>query len=264
MKFNLNGKEIEVDDNVLKSALESNEAVTLTNETLVLRTKEEDEVYKNNLRSEAKNTGVEIAIKEWRDKLGLEFQGKNMENFTEALKNKVLLDAKIEPEEKLKNAQKDIETLKATIQSVQSEKEKVQNEFVGFKNNFIVQNELSKVLPQNTIIPQDDILTIVKNKFEFAVNDGKIEVRQNGETLKSPTTLEPVPVKDVIDKFFIDNPTYLKPVTGGSGEGDSGAGGSKQTLDKFIEEMQTKGVALNSSQFNSEYEARVKAGLLEA
>jgi hypothetical protein len=264
MKFNINGKEIEVEDAVLQTALEKKEAVTLTNDALVLRTKEEDEQYKVNLRSEAKNTGVEIAIKEWRDKLGLDFQGKTMENFTEALKNKVLTDAKIEPEEKLKNTLKDMETLKQTIQSVQSEKEKVVNEFSSFKNNFVVQSELSKVLPQNTIIPQDDILTIVKNKFEFAVNEGKIEVKQNGEVLKNPTTLDPLPVKDVIDKFFIDNPTYLKPVAGGSGAGDSGAGGSKQTLDKFIGEMQEKGIALNSAQFNSEYEARVKAGLLEA
>lgn len=263
MKLVINGKEVEVADEQLKNALEKNEPFTLSNEALIVRSKEEDETFKNNLRNEAKQTGVEVAIKEWRDKLGLDFQGKNMETFTEALKTKVLADAKIEPEEKLKKVLTDLETIKQSNQALLSEKEKLQNEFSGYKNNFLIQSELSKVLPTNTILPQEDVLTILKSKFDFSVTDGKIEVKANGEVLKNPTTLEPIPVKDVLNKFFTENPTYLKPVEGGAGAGDSGAGGTKQTLDKFIEEMQGKGVALNSEQFNKEYEARSKAGLVE-
>lgn len=263
MKLNIAGKEIEINDDTLKTALESGEVVTVQ-APLVIRTTEEDETFKNNLRNEAKQTGVEVTIKEWRDKLGLDFQGKNMDSFTEAFKNKVLTDAKIEPEEKLKNVLKDLDTLKASNQSLIAEKEQVQRDFVGFKNNFIVQDELSKVIPSNTILPREDMVTLIKNKFEFEVQDNKTLVKKNGEVLKNTTTLEPLTAKDVLDTFFTENPTYLKPLEGGSGGSDSTGGQTKQSIDKFIEEMQGKGVSLNSPAFNSELDARMKAGLVEA
>jgi len=262
MKINLNGKEIELSDEVVKQALEKNEVLTVQKD-LVIRSIEDDETFKTNLRSEAKQTGIEIAIKEYRDKLGLDFQGKNMEAFTEALTKKVLNDANIEPEERLKGVLKDLDTLKEVNQRLISEKEQVQNDFVGFKNNFIIQDELNKSIPNNTILPREDMVTLIKNKFEFEVDNNRTLIKQNGEVLKNTTTLDPLSPKDVLDRFFTDNPSYLKPVDGGSGGIDSTGSQSKQTIEKFIEEMQGKGVALNSESFNKELNSRMTAGLVE-
>ena len=49
-----------------------------------------------------------------------------------------------------------------------------------------------------------------------------------------------------------------------AGAGDSTGGQGKQSIDKFIDEMQGKGIAINSEAFNAELNARMKAGLVEA
>lgn len=263
MKFKFHGQEIEIDDNTLKEALEKQTQVELPKpQSLIIRTNEEEEAYKNNLRNEAKQTGVEITIKEYREKLGLSFDGKNMDAFTEAYKKKVLDDAKIEPDAKVKTLESDIEKLRTNIQTIQSEKEKVESQFQTFKTGMQIQTELGAIIPANTVIPKDDMLTIIKNKYDFKIENGKTVVVQNGEILKNPTTLEPLAPKDAIDRFFMDNPTYINK-SGGAGGGDSGAGGGKISLDKFIEEMKTKGIAPNSEAFNNEMNERIKAGTIE-
>jgi hypothetical protein len=263
MKFKFHGQEIEIDDNTLKEALEKQTQVELPKpQSLIIRTNEEEEAYKNNLRNEAKQTGVEITIKEYREKLGLSFDGKNMDSFTEAYKKKILDDAKIEPDAKVKTLESDIEKLRTNIQTIQSEKEKVESQFQTFKTGMQIQTELGAIIPSNTVIPKDDMLTIIKNKYDFKIENGKTVVVQNGEILKNPTTLEPLAPKDAIDRFFMDNPTYINK-SGGAGGGDSGAGGGKISLDKFIEEMKNKGIAPNSEAFNNEMNERIKAGTIE-
>lgn len=263
MKFKFHGQEIEIDDNTLKEALEKQTQVELPKpQSLIIRTNEEEEAYKNNLRNEAKQTGVEITIKEYREKLGLSFDGKNMDAFTEAYKKKILDDAKIEPDAKVKTLESDIEKLRTNIQTIQSEKEKVESQFQTFKTGMQIQSELGAIIPANTVIPKDDMLTIIKNKYDFKIENGKTVVVQNGEVLKNPTTLEPLAPKDAIDRFFMDNPTYINK-SGGAGGGDSGAGGGKVSLDKFIEEMKNKGIAPNSEAFNNEMNERIKAGTIE-
>lgn len=263
MKFKFHGQEIEIDDNTLKEALEKQTQVELPKpQSLIIRTNEEEEAYKNNLRNEAKQTGVEITIKEYREKLGLSFDGKNMDAFTEAYKKKILDDAKIEPDAKVKTLESDIEKLRTNIQTIQSEKEKVESQFQTFKTGMQIQSELGAIIPANTVIPKDDMLTIIKNKYDFKIENGKTVVVQNGEVLKNPTTLEPLAPKDAIDRFFMDNPTYINK-SGGAGGGDSGSGGGKISLDKFIEEMKNKGIAPNSEAFNNEMNERIKAGTIE-
>lgn len=264
MKFKFAGQEIEIDDNTLKDALEKQTQVELPKPNgLVIRTPEEEETFKTNIRTEAKQTGVEITIKEYRDKLGLSFEGKNMDAFTEAYKKKVLEEANIQPDTKVKALESDIEKLRNNIQTIQSEKERVENQFQSFKIGTQIQTEIGSIIPANTVIPKDDMITIIKNKYDFTVENGKTVVKQNGEILKNPTTLEPLTPKDTIDKFFMDNPTYINKGNGGSGGGDSGSGSSKQSIDKFIEEMQGKGIAPNSDKFNAEMNERIKAGTLE-
>jgi hypothetical protein len=264
MKFKFHGQEIEIDDNTLKDALEKQTEVELPKpQSLIIRTNEEEEAYKNNLRNEAKQTGVEVTIKEYRDKLGLSFDGKNMDAFTEAYKKKILDDAKIEPDTKVKALESDMEKLRANIQTIQSEKEKVENQFQSFKTGMQIQTEIGAIIPANTVIPKDDMLTIIKNKYDFKIENGKTVVVQNGEILKNPTTLEPLAPKDAIDRFFMDNPTYINKGAGGAGGGDSSTGGGKISIEKFIEEMQGKSIQPNSEAFNNELNARIKAGTIE-
>ena len=80
---------------------------------------------------------------------------------------------------------------------------------------------------------------ILKNKLKFDTDENGIIVvlDEAGNIMKDPTTANAKTPKDVVENFFKDNQTYLKPVEGGSGGGDSSGGGSKKSLDKFIEEQ---------------------------
>jgi hypothetical protein len=119
------------------------------------------------------------------------------------------------------------------------------------------------LVPEKLAIPKDDFMTIVKNKYEFDIDNGKVIVKQNGEILKD-NLLNPLDPKVVIEKFISDNPVYLGRPGGGSGDGDSGmGGGAKKSIDKFIDEMAEKGIQINSPEFNKALEDQKKAGLLE-
>jgi hypothetical protein len=82
--------------------------------------------------------------------------------------------------------------------------------------------------------------------------------------MKHTSTLDPLPVKDVLDNFFGKNPSYLKPAEGGAGGKDSGGGGGKKTMEKFIEEQKTKGNDPMSPIFREELNAEVKNGTIES
>lgn len=256
-KIKIGGKEFEItSEDLTKDVIEIQEKV-------IIRTEEEDTAFQNNLKQTAKTAGLEIAIKDARTKLGLNFDGKTIDNLIDAVKLKAIEDAKIEPNEQLKAKEKDIETLKTTISTLTNEKESAFNQLKSFKNETIVNNSLLSVIPENVVLPKSDLLLILKNKFNFEADEnGKILVKKDGEVLKNTTTLDPIPPKEIITKFFEENPTYLKGVEGGAGGGDSGANGGKMTVDKYVEQAQKDGKNVNSEEFIKELEQKIKDGVV--
>lgn len=262
-KFKIGGREFEVSDEALTKAQEDKTPITIDGEFIV-REKTEEETFVANLKNEAKTAGIEIAIKEQRNALGLEFQGKTMENLIKAVQEKAIQDAKIEPEEKVKNLMKDIETLKTTIQSVTTEKEQLEGNFKSFKMESTVNNTLSTLIPDNIVMPKEDMMLIVKNRLGFDVDEtNRLLVKKNGEVLKNPTTLDPIAPKEAIQSFFNENPQYIKAVDGGRGAGDSGSGGGKTTVEQFMEQKAKEGVSHTDPKFIEELTQLQKDGLIE-
>lgn len=259
-KIILNGQTFELTAEMLEK-----EEITLSNDELVIRTKEDDEKFQNNLKNESKKAGVEIAVKEARAKLGLEFEGKNIDKLIEAVQIKVLEDAKIEPEEKLKNALKDIDTLKGTIGTLTNEKDQTVKAFESYKTDLTIKDVLSKSLPDNLSLPKDDMILIIKNRMSFDTDEkGNVIVKDNnGEVIKNTTTLDPKPVNEVITLFFDENKSYLQNTAGGAGGSDSTTKGGKITIDKFIEDQRGKGIQVNSEVFVSNLAEAQKNGVVE-
>lgn len=262
-KIKIGGREFEVSNDVLTKAQEENTPIVLEGD-YVVREKTEEESFVANLKNEAKTAGLEIAIKEQRNALGLEFQGKTMENLIKAVQEKAIQDAKIEPEEKVKNLMKDIETLKSTVQTVTAEKDQLEGSFKSFKMESTVNNTLSSLIPENIVLPKEDMMLIVKNKLAFDVDDqNRLLVKKNGEVLKNPTTLDPIAPKDAIQSFFNENPQYIKSVDGGRGAGDSGSGSGKTTVEQFMEQKAKEGISHTDPKFIEELTQLQKDGLIE-
>ncbi len=266
MKIVVSGREIEVDDQVITKALEDKTDVTVDAPNLVIRERSEEEAFVRNIKEDAKVAGVEIAIKDVRNSLGLDFQGKTMDNLVEAVKAKAIADANIEPDKKVKMLETDIETLKGTIQSVTKEKEQVMNQFNSFKSEHVLNTTLSAIIPDNVVLPKDDMLVILKNKMRFQVDEqNRINVLDaDGQIKKNPATLDPLDVKSVITSFFNENTAYLKPVGGGAGGADiPGGNGGTMTVEQFIEKKAKEGVSHTSEAFNQELNELIKAGQIK-
>jgi len=264
MKITVGSKVFEVSDEEIAKAQEAKTDITIPGE-FVVRTTEEEESFSKNIKSAAAIAGLEVAIKEYRNETGLEFQGKNIEALVKAVQDKTLADAKIEPEEKLKKANTDIETLKTTIQTLQSEKQKVESEWGTYKKSITIDSKLSSLLPDNLLLPKEDSLLILKNRMKFDTdeNGNVLVLGPNGEPLQDKTTLNPLPVKDVLNTFFTENPQYITGSTGGRGGNDSEGSKGKISTNDFIEQKKKDGVEINGEAFNKEYLELQEAGLID-
>ena len=231
--------------------------------TGILRDETEEASFIENHKKDARKEGLEIAVKQYRDEYG--FEGRSIDKLIEAVQKKALEDAKIEPAEQLKKIKATLDEKETALQSALSRVSENENEFKSFKNQTKLDGYLDSIIPTNTVLPKEDIKLILKNKLKFDIDDnGSVLVLDNqGNIIKDPTTANPKEAKDVVESFFKDNQSYLKPIEGGSGAGDSANAGKKKSLDKFIEEQQAKGVKLNSPEFNETLTKSVEAGLVD-
>lgn len=264
MKILIEGRELSVDDEVIAKAIEEKKDVTIENSEFVIRTKTEEDSFVNNIKAESKTVGIEMAVKEARNTLGLDFQGKTIDNLIEAVKAKTLTDAKIEPEAKVKELMKDVDTLKGTISTLTGEKEQIQSQFHSFKSDSVINTTLASIIPENSTLPKEDMILLLKSKMKFQVNDkNAIEILgQDGQVMKDKTTLDPMDVNVVVKSFFDDNPIYVKGTGGGAGGEDSSGAGGKKTVEQFIEEKAKLGVSHTSPAFQTELQELMKQGLI--
>lgn len=141
----------------LKEMIASEESHTIDLSTKIILDKQTYDERIENIRKEAGKQTLEVAIKEQRNALGLEFTGKTMENLVTAIKSKVEFDSAKEPEQKLKEAREDIEKIRHNLVETQSE-------FSNFKTNIEKQNQLSEIkndftkhIPANTLVSKATI-----------------------------------------------------------------------------------------------------------
>lgn len=214
----------------------------------------------SNIKKESATAALEIAVKEQRSALGLEFQGKTIENLVKAIREKTEAESKIEPEEKYKSLKSDFDKLQHNY----AEKE---NEFTAFKTNIQKQNELNEIKAEfekhisgETFVSKSTIYTEAKEKgYVFEKQEGKIVVKdQSGEVLKNKDTLSPIEVKDFVTNFATP---YLKTPGGGSGGGDETGEGKAGTFEAFMKEADKNG--WDATKINSEMAKRINEGTLK-
>lgn len=259
MKIKIGNKSFEVS----KEELEGNPEEITLDFNGVLRTQEEESVFVENHKKDARKEGLEIAVKQYRDEYG--FEGRSIEKLIEAVEKKTLADAKIEPAEKLKKVQEKLDEKETALQNALTKVQEKENEFKTYKNETKISSTLDSLIPENVMLPREDMKLIIKNKLSFDVdeNGNIIALDSMGNVIKDQTTANPRNVKDVVDNWFKDNQNYLKPIEGGSGGGDSSGKGGKKSIDDFIEQMREKDIAPNSDAFNAELNKQMEAGLIE-
>lgn len=236
---------------------EENHKIDLSTKVIVDKTIYDERIA--NIKKESSSMALEIAVKEQRNALGLDFQGKTMENLVNAIKSKVESESKIEPEEKFKALKSDFEKLQENYNAKETE-------FTTFKTNIERQQELSEIKGEftkhvagETLVSKSTIFTEAKEKgYSFEKEDGKIVVKLNGEVQKNKDTLSAISVKEFVTNF---STPYLKTPTGGAGGDDEPDGSKAGSFDAFMKEAEKNG--WNATKQNEEMAKRIKEGTLK-
>lgn len=236
---------------------EENFTVDLSTKMFLDKTAYEERIA--NIKKESATMAIEIAVKEQRNNLGLDFQGKNMDNLVKALKDKFESENKVEPDEKYKSLKTDFDGL----QSKYAEKDA---EFSNFKTNIEknavlneIKGEFIQNIPDNVLVSKSTIFTEAKEKgFSFEKEEGKLVIKDAQGNVLKDANYSPITIKEWVTTF---STPYLAKVEGGAGGKDETGGDKAGSFDAFMKESERNG--WDASKQNAEMSKRISNGTLK-
>jgi ribosomal protein S13 len=209
------------------------------------------ETLKNNEYKNGKEKGVEMAVKDAKEKLGLDFQGKSIDGLLNSYQKKVLEDAKIEPAEKVKELSEKLSTLQNTVKEYETKLAEKDSEV----EKTIVSTELYKYIPapkeDGPAFDQEDIIYKMKREgYDFKREGNKVIAYKDGQKVTNKLS-EDLPVKDVVEgflkekKLFATQPEQVK----GRGGTDVRATNKPTKLSELKQQYQEQGKSLLGQEF---------------
>jgi len=244
----------------LTEMMTSEEKHTIDLSGHVIKTKGDHDAFIGNIKKESGAAAVEIAVKKARKDLGLEFEGKTMDNLLKFHGEKVVADANIEPNQKFDNLKKDFEKRGELITEWEGKYSKLEGDWKTEKQGRSINNTLLKSIPDNVSIPKEDILAILKSKHQFRNGEDGFEIiGSDGQPLKNETNRNLVTPGEFMEEFI---KPYLKEVQGGGGEGGEGDRAPQAgSYDAFEKEMEKAGIT--GADLTMEMQKRIKDGTLK-
>ena len=217
---------------------EKEEAVELSKITIF--TDEQLDTLKATVGRESAKTGsktlVEMDVKALRDKNGLEFEGKTIENLMTAYAEKQVKAAKIAPDKKVEEANQSIKNLQKTLEQTITDKDGVINGLQSEIGNFKVNGELVKHLPDGlTVMKPNQFTTLAKNELNFGYNDDGVFVAKRGDNVLKDNREMPLPVKDVLTDYARNNGWIQS--DGRSGGDETGSSSSFKTMHDIMKHL---------------------------
>jgi hypothetical protein len=240
----------------LAEAIRSEGEVDLIIEGISTFSDEELQTLKSNSYKDGKKAGVEMDVDDMKKELGLDFQGKTVKGLVEALKKKVLDDAKIEPEQRVKELSKDLDTLRKENERLSQTLAEQKTEALRAKTD----RELFKEVPETTLSASDLVDFARLKGYDFRLNEeGKIVPYKNGEPLKDKTA-NPLGAKDVLSEFAKEF-KLLKPeevIPEGRGGGDKKPLARPASISELKQQFLEQGKSVNGDEFRQAYQAAAK------
>lgn len=266
MKFKVGTLEFEIKDADITKAIAENTASLDLAPDVIVRTPSDEVKFVENMKKAARIEGIEISVKKQREALGLSFEGKTIENLISAVTDKVKSESGVGESEKITKLEAKVKEKDSALTAALSEVSKATDAVKTLKSSYKVNKALEAYIPKDTILPIDDVKTILSSKLRFIESEtGVIEAfDMDGNQITNPQTRDALPVKEVIEDFFRTNTHYMKEIDGGGGGKDSAKGGTgKMTIEKFNEDMKTKGYQINTSEYDAELNKAIASKTLE-
>lgn len=241
---------VKVED--LETAIKDEKEVDLTiQDKLTAFSEEEVQTLKSNEYKSGKEAGVEMAVKDAREKLGLKFEGKTIDGLVEAATKKALDDAKVTPDEKVKELEGKVTTLQGTVKEYETKLAEKDTEVSGIKLN----SELYKHIPQpgenGPALGADDVIQLMKlNGYEFKQENGAVVTYKGGKALTDKISNN-LPINDVVTGFLKEKKLIVEDGTpGGRGGGDKTPAGKAGKLSELKKQFSDQGKSLLGEEFS--------------
>jgi hypothetical protein len=205
-----------------------------TLEVPTLFTEEDKNAFGTNRFNDGKKAATEILVKDLKTKHNLDFEGKSIDTLLDKFSEKVIADANIAPDEKVKKYKVENEELKGKLQTTLTEKENIKKEYEGKLFHVGITNEVLNHIPKNTTIPANDIADLFMNRHRVTKEDNSVVVYKGDQLLKDGL-LNPIPLKDVVAQF---SEAYIN--KNGMGGGDNSGGGTAgkfNTMSSFMDHL---------------------------
>ena len=237
---------------------ESDTDFKLDTDNLVIRTKEEDSQYKNNIIEDAKPSiwkeATEIQIKNMKKEIGLDFEGKKPEDFISNFKSKVLEEAEVEPNQKINELNTSLETLRTQLKAKDSKFSELQQSIETDKRKFKAQT----LIPELSNGLNKDEATALYFMSHEVKEDG---IYVNGEKQKDKME-KALSFEESVSKFVESKGWNAPPKPTGRGGGAGSEGASSDlptTIEEYDEYIKEKGYNPGSQEANAVLNDMVKA-----
>jgi ribosomal protein S13 len=242
---------LHVKDADLVDAIKSEEEKEIAlPEGLTTYTDEELTTLKGNEYKAGKKAGEEMAVKEVKEKHGLDFQGKTIEGLLEAAKKKVLEDAQIEPTKKVQELEDKLKTVQNTVKEYETKLSEKDSEVTAVKIN----TELYKHIPapgeNGPALGADDVIQLMKiSGYEFRLENGATIAYKNGQPVQDKVA-NPLPINEVIGSFLKEKKLVTDPVQpGGRGGKDQRPPSTPMKLSELKKQFQDQNKSLIGQEF---------------
>lgn len=194
-----------------------------------LISEEDKKVFGNNRFNEGKTAFSEIKAKELKEKHGIEIDGKDLDKVIEAHVASKVAETGGKPQEWAEEKK----ALQTKYDDAQKDLLDKTDEFTKKLSNIENRNQVVSLIPDKTIIPKEDLVTLFNTRYRIATEDGRTVIYKGSEKLQDDR-LEPLALKDVVSSF-IDEGKYLPTngMGGGDGQGKGGGSANFKTLNEF-------------------------------
>jgi hypothetical protein len=189
---------LKIDAAKVEAALNAQEEVELAvDDTLTVFTKTELDTRDRTKYGEGKKAGEGMTIDTMFEEEGIKIEGKkDAAAFKKAYSDKVLKDANVSVDEKIKERDKTIGQLRENIKSFEktlADKDQVMRDFQTETD--ILSHTLDKKPDHLT---NKEWVTLIKMGNEIVEHEGQVVVKRNGQIVTDPKELKPIPVKDAL------------------------------------------------------------------
>jgi hypothetical protein len=198
---------------------------------------------------EALKVQSEKTAKELKRLFEIDIVGKDLEKVVPAIKEKILKDANVVVDEKVKAIQTDLEKARTEYERQLQEKDQLIQTKEGELKKVTFNSLLDGIIPVNGLkIDREDAKVLVTSRLQFDTIDGKVVVMKDGQVLKDKTRKEVEPKAAIID--LLSERGYYTPEgksNGSGGNGSKSAAGIGK-MSELMEYYQSNGINPNGAQ----------------